>query len=49
MKIVISLAIVYAGFAASFVLNGFLSRNLDLHGYGDIQVALGIASIGGAL
>ena len=45
MKIFISMAIFYIGFAITFHLNGFLTTHLDLHGLGDFHVALTVATI----
>ena len=43
------MAIVYAGFAATFGVNGYLTRHLDLDGLGDFRVAISIASIAAAI
>ncbi len=49
LKFVASIIIGYAGFGASFLVNGYLAQHLDLDGLGDFHVALSVASIAAAL
>ena len=45
LKSLIALLILYAGFAAAFLLNGFLARHLSLSGFGDLHVGISAANI----
>ena len=45
MNFLTSLVVLYAGFAASYWANGLLARALDLDHYGDVMVAMGVATI----
>lgn len=42
---IILLSILYAGFIAQYAVNIFLTRNLDLDGLGDFNVAVSVATI----
>ena len=45
MANIILLSILYAGFIAQYAVNIFLTRNLDLDGLGDFNVAVSVATI----
>ena len=42
---IILLSILYAGFIAQYAVNIVLTRNLDLDGLGDFNVAVSVATI----
>ena len=49
MKVFSVLFISYIGFALNYGLNKYLTKHLDLHGLGDFNVGLGIATIFGII